>query len=217
MEEQSALSYLRELGLTIDISEHTATEIKGRLLIVHGRLFQGHYDRHPTQMTFDHFYAAYHAIAEGIVTPSTRDETLAEMIPAIVENFSLQHQWRRVGDLNRLKQILRGPIAEWSGNRLMMRSAERSTRMEIATVTGENVPTISVPLPTCAQLRELRKESHLEFEELAEALDVAPRSVYRHFSGESVPYGKHLARYQEIFSEKLGRKVLISRTSGKCQ
>jgi hypothetical protein len=212
MEEQSALSYLREFGLTVDISEQTATEIKGRLLIVHGQLLQGHYDAHSTRMTFNHFYAAYHAIAEGIVTPSTRDETLAEMIPAMVENFSLQHEWRRMGDLNRLKQILRGPIAEWSGKRLMMRSGWTAPLSK-----EENVPAISGSLSTCAQLRALRKESHLEFEELAEALDVEPRSVYRHFSGESLPHGKHLAKYQEIFSEKIGRKVLISKTSGKCQ
>ncbi len=71
--------------------------------------------------------------------------------------------------------------------------------------------------PTCAQIRKLRSEAHLSVEELAEAIEAEPRSVFRHLSGKALPQPKNLAAYQRFFSERLGRKVLISKVPGKCQ
>ena len=67
------------------------------------------------------------------------------------------------------------------------------------------------------QIDRLREECNLTVEELAEALQIEPRSVYRHLSGKSIPRKKQIRRYQEIFSERTGRVVSILQTSGKRQ
>ena len=64
------------------------------------------------------------------------------------------------------------------------------------------------------QLVRLRAEAHITMEELAGELDVDPRSVFRHFSGESSPRDRHLAAYERVFSDRLKTKVVIRKTSG---
>ena len=53
--------------------------------------------------------------------------------------------------------------------------------------------------PTCAQIERLRQEAHMSVEELADEIDVEPRSVYRHLSGETLPHPKYLAAYERVF------------------
>lgn len=67
------------------------------------------------------------------------------------------------------------------------------------------------------QINRLREECHLTVEGLAEALGVDSRSVYRHLAGHSQPRVSHIGAYERVFSELLGRKVVISKTSGKRQ
>lgn len=175
MNEQSALAYLRELGLTVNISEHVASGIKGRLLVVHGKVLQGHYDSDSTRITFDHFYAAYHAIAEGLATPSVQDDVLEDVIPAMVENFLLQQNWRRMGDLDQLKRILRGPIAEWKGKRLLMSAPSSDDSPSLsppAQQPEETAPSIPVYESIGAQIRRLRTESRWTIEDLAGATKI---------------------------------------------
>lgn len=67
------------------------------------------------------------------------------------------------------------------------------------------------------QIERLREECRLTIEELAEELRIESRSVYRHLSGQAIPRTGHIGAYERVFSERLGRKVLISKTSGKRQ
>jgi DNA-binding transcriptional ArsR family regulator len=67
-----------------------------------------------------------------------------------------------------------------------------------------------------SQIDALRAECRLTVEELAEAIDVKARSVYRHLKGV-VPRGKQLRAYEREFSQRLERKVVLSQTSSKRQ
>jgi hypothetical protein len=64
------------------------------------------------------------------------------------------------------------------------------------------------------QLDALRVECRLTVEDLAEALDIAPRSVYRHLSGEAIPRNRQIAAYENLFSKQLGKSIHLE-TSGK--
>jgi DNA-binding XRE family transcriptional regulator len=74
----------------------------------------------------------------------------------------------------------------------------------------ENKPSIQ------QQLDDLRNECRLTVEDLAEALDVAPRSIYRHLSGEAIPRNRQVAAYEKLFSKQLGKSIRLE-TSGKRQ
>ncbi len=67
------------------------------------------------------------------------------------------------------------------------------------------------------QIKKLRDEARLTNEELADEINIEPRSLYRHLSG-TPPRARHIAAYEKFFSEKLARKVLLQnaiKTSGK--
>jgi DNA-binding XRE family transcriptional regulator len=66
------------------------------------------------------------------------------------------------------------------------------------------------------QLDDLRNECRLTVEDLAEALNVAPRSVYRHLSGKAIPRNRQIAAYEKLFSKQLGKSIHLE-TSGKRQ
>jgi hypothetical protein len=59
------------------------------------------------------------------------------------------------------------------------------------------------------QLSRLRDESRWTMDELAEEIQVDPRTVQRHLAGDSSPYKRHIAAYERVFSKRLSRKVLI--------
>ncbi|HEX4006119.1 MAG TPA: helix-turn-helix transcriptional regulator [Acidobacteriaceae bacterium] len=59
------------------------------------------------------------------------------------------------------------------------------------------------------QIRLLREDCRLTNEDLAAALGVDRRSVVRHISNDHKPAKRHLAAYEKLFSERLGRKVRI--------
>lgn len=67
------------------------------------------------------------------------------------------------------------------------------------------------------QIKKLRDEARLTNEELANEINIEPRSLYRHLSG-TPPRARYIAAYEKLLSEKLGRKVLlhnVTKTSGK--
>lgn len=64
------------------------------------------------------------------------------------------------------------------------------------------------------QLQDLRIESSLTVEQLAEKVGLAPRSVYRHLSGEAIPNRRHVAIYEKAMSNALHKEVRI-KTSPK--
>lgn len=59
------------------------------------------------------------------------------------------------------------------------------------------------------QIKKLSIESRLNVEKLAEAIDVSPRSVYRHLSGRDDPSKSHLDAYEKVFSAKLKKQVRL--------
>lgn len=67
-----------------------------------------------------------------------------------------------------------------------------------------------------SQIEDLRIECRLTVEDIAEALSVSPRSVYRHLSQGAIPRARQIAAYEKLFSEKLGKSIRLE-TSGKRQ
>jgi DNA-binding transcriptional ArsR family regulator len=59
------------------------------------------------------------------------------------------------------------------------------------------------------QIRKLSDECRLTVEELAEAIEVSPRTVYRHLAGDAQPQPRHLAAYEKHFTARLRRPVQI--------
>jgi hypothetical protein len=126
-QEQSSQSWVRELGLIIEIDEAVAARIKAELLIVHGLLLQGAYRRSDKFTSDRHLYAAYQVIASEIVNANTPSEVIESMIPHVVLEFSKTVRWwTHVPDLARIKRYLQGPITEWSGRKLRMQAESSS-------------------------------------------------------------------------------------------
>jgi DNA-binding transcriptional ArsR family regulator len=65
------------------------------------------------------------------------------------------------------------------------------------------------------QIEWLRIESRLTIEDLAEAIDLTPRSVSRHLAGEAIPRPRNIAAYERVFTRKLGRVIHFSNVSQK--
>ncbi|MGA7343876.1 MAG: helix-turn-helix transcriptional regulator [Terracidiphilus sp.] len=85
---------------------------------------------------------------------------------------------------------------------------------EQANRTSDQLPQARPAIPASSesigeQIRQLREECLLTNEQLAEALDVDRRSVVRHISGDNRPSKQHIAKYQEIFSARLGKEVRL--------
>jgi DNA-binding transcriptional regulator YiaG len=59
------------------------------------------------------------------------------------------------------------------------------------------------------QIENLRSECRLTVEQLAEALDISPRSIHRHLSGKAIPRKSHIAEYERVFSEKLKKSIRL--------
>jgi DNA-binding transcriptional ArsR family regulator len=208
-EAQSALSELRELGLTVDINEVAALKIMANLLIIDGTF------RQKPRMSSESYYgggtddqclyAAYHAIAKEIVQAGTPDDVLQDVIPTMVYRFRLRRGWLPTMELDTLSRALGGPISEWQGKRLLMTAGAASPPLTPSAVNTPDRETIA------EQLTRLREESRMTFEELAEKVRVNPRTVQRHIAGDSIPYSRHIAAYERVFSRLLDRKVLIKK------
>ena len=62
------------------------------------------------------------------------------------------------------------------------------------------------------QIKRLQEECGITAEEMAEALDVVPRSIYKHLAGKTVPRRNHIAAYEKLFSERLKRSVTLKKS-----
>jgi hypothetical protein len=69
-------------------------------------------------------------------------------------------------------------------------------------------------LSTGEQIIQLLAECGMTHDQMAEALDIDVRQIYRHCAGETTPRQSNVVGYQRVFSEKLGRSVRI-KTSAK--
>jgi DNA-binding transcriptional regulator YiaG len=80
-------------------------------------------------------------------------------------------------------------------------------------VSNAGHPTPSKAESLGQQIDRLREECHLSLEKLAEAVGITFRTVQRHISGTSIPYGRHISGYQRVFSKCLKRQVTIKKMS----
>jgi hypothetical protein len=124
----AAFAELRELGLSVELSEAKAARIKADLLIIEGLRLQGAY-RRPDGFTSDlHLHAAYQVIAEEVIDANTPDEVVDSMIPRVVMEYARRRNWRwHLHDLDAAKRCLRGPITEWMGRKLRMQAGTGQT------------------------------------------------------------------------------------------
>jgi hypothetical protein len=65
--------------------------------------------------------------------------------------------------------------------------------------------------PLKVQLAHLRKDCKLTVDQLAEAIDIETRSVYRHLRG-TIPRDEQLRAYERVFTEKLGQPITLTTT-----
>jgi DNA-binding XRE family transcriptional regulator len=68
--------------------------------------------------------------------------------------------------------------------------------------------------PIAAQIKRLQAECDITAADMAEALEVDERSIYRHLAGKAKPRRKQIKAYEKLFSKLLQRSVTL-RTSAK--
>jgi hypothetical protein len=98
--------------------------------------------------------------------------------------------------------------------------ADSSTRENVPIKALTEIPTTPTPDPVNErsigqQIDDLRLKCEWSAEQLAEAIKIAPRSVYRHLSDTDTPSKLNLAKYSKIFSQALHIEVVITKTSAK--
>jgi hypothetical protein len=71
--------------------------------------------------------------------------------------------------------------------------------------------------PLAEQIKRLKDECDITVEEIAEALGVVPRSIWKHLSGTTVPRREHLTAYERLFTDRLGRSVTLQKVRKKSQ
>jgi DNA-binding transcriptional ArsR family regulator len=67
------------------------------------------------------------------------------------------------------------------------------------------------------QIKRLKDECDITAEEIAEALGVVPRSIFKHLSGKAVPRRGHLVAYERLFTDRLGRSVTLQKVKKRSQ
>lgn len=122
--DDRSLAELRDLGLSIDIDEVLARRLKGKLLIIDGRVRQGYYSG-GSAFDCEHLRDAYDAIAEEIVHAATPDTVLEEMIPVMVHRCGQQQRWLPLMNLETAFRIMEGSITAWKGRKLLMGPAAK--------------------------------------------------------------------------------------------
>lgn len=60
------------------------------------------------------------------------------------------------------------------------------------------------------QLKRLQIECRLTGQAMADELGIDLRSIFRHLAGKALPRKMHLAAYEKLFSERLGRNVILT-------
>lgn len=79
------------------------------------------------------------------------------------------------------------------------------------------VPTQSDNQPSqeslAEQIKRLKDECDITAEEIAEALGVVPRSIFKHLAGKTVPRRGHLTAYERLFTDRLGRSVTLRKVT----
>ena len=204
-QHHAALDEVSALGLSPTNETH-ARDILGDLNVIFGRFLEGKY-RVESGHTREHWCDAYHAIAQRVVTAETADEVLERKIPFALTAFSLKLGLRMVLQPDQMEREMTGPILQWKGKRLHMKNAPS------AVISPASPAEATVVRSVDAQIDELRKESNLTVEGLAEKIGVSTRTVQRHIADSSMPYPRHLTAYMRLFSKSLRREVFIRKMS----
>jgi DNA-binding transcriptional ArsR family regulator len=95
---------------------------------------------------------------------------------------------------------------------------DRATRWKRFQTFVDRFRSRPIPHPTPPpklhdQIERLRVESRLTIEDLAEAIELTPRSVSRHLAGEAVPRLRQIAAYERVFTRKLGKAIHLPNVS----
>ncbi len=106
--------------------------------------------------------------------------------------------------LSQMQEAMNTTLAEVIKPRLKQDSSQPPTPSAIR--IKENCEAVG------KQIDDLRTECRWTVEELAEEIKLAPRSVYRHLSGDANPRKRQVAAYEKAFSEKLKRHVRLTVT-----
>jgi hypothetical protein len=122
---------------------------------------------------------------------------------------NMRGSWWTVEDLN---QYADGLLEKVLNSREWLGYLDRLAKLGERPIQPED----SQEQPIAVQLKKLSDECRMTVEEVAEAVAVEPRSVYRHLSGEAIPRKRQLAAYERVFTEKLKRPIRL-KTSGKRQ
>ena len=90
--------------------------------------------------------------------------------------------------------------------------ASTQTVQSVTPTTAQQPAPVPISLTIAQQLKDLQRECDISAEKMAEALGVDPRSIYKHLAGQTVPRRDHVAAYENLFSERLKRSVILKRS-----
>jgi len=91
-------------------------------------------------------------------------------------------------------------------------SALLCSHLEITELNGERKSRTQPSETIGKQIERLRLEAQITQEKLAELVRLDIRNVQRHIAGVSTPSDRTIVRYQNVFKQLLGRKILIGET-----
>jgi DNA-binding XRE family transcriptional regulator len=155
----------------------------------------------------------------GITARRLRNEANFKKAKAFLSAYRTEFSQLSLSD-QQYRKIMKSEI-EAASDSLQLYGSQRRL-LETEFFFQEEQPAKPSPSPSApkmpaetiaAQIERLRAECRLTVEDLAEALDVEPRSVYRHLSGKTIPRKKQTAAYEKLFSKHLGKQTRLETSS----
>jgi hypothetical protein len=125
----------------------------------------------------------------------------------------------RIGDLtfhathDQMRTAMREGLLEIYGALIAPLTPDPVPQSPAVIVIPEASPKVQMAEQIMALFKEvgLVNESGLAVKDVATALGVRPKSVYRHIDGDAYPREGHLDAYEKFFSEALGRPITLKR------
>jgi hypothetical protein len=114
---------------------------------------------------------------------------------------------------NRIKQDLKAMLSEIrSQYELGIAPSQRKnvpSSIQTAEPPATPQPSLLQQESVAEQLKRLQADCRLTAQEMADALRIDLRSIFRHLGGKALPRRRHLAAYERLFSDKLGKSVTL--------
>jgi DNA-binding XRE family transcriptional regulator len=145
--------------------------------------------------------SAYTGIQDFLATLCI-EEVQRDHIAMLSTVFSYETQRITLAITNSRKWI------DWLERLDELATGKKSSTEKISSIPARKVNQIKDSVSK--QIDDLREECRLTVEELAEAVGLSARSVYRHLSGDANPRKRHLNAYERIFSARLKRDVRLN-------